>query len=89
MVIGGLVAIVVGLSIKQIRKIFPPLVIGTVIFAIGLSLYTTAINYMAGNPSNTYEVIVEEQGQTAALVFLSLIHIFGYFSLPVRSVRLW
>lgn len=69
MVIGGLVAIVVGLSIKQIRKIFPPLVIGTVIFAIGLSLYTTAINYMAGNPSNTYEVIVEEQGKTAALVF--------------------
>ena len=46
MVIGGLVAIVVGLSIKQIRKIFPPLVIGTVIFAIGLSLYTTAINYI-------------------------------------------
>ena len=31
--------------------------------------YTTAINYMAGNPSNTYEVIVEEQGKTAALVF--------------------
>ncbi|WP_282924118.1 uracil-xanthine permease family protein [Mediterraneibacter massiliensis] len=69
MVIGGIVAILVGLFIKQIRKVFPPLVIGTVIFAIGLSLYTTAVNYMAGNPSNTYEVIVEEQGKTAALVF--------------------
>lgn len=69
MIIGGIVAILVGLSIKQIRKVFPPLVIGTVIFAIGLSLYTTAINYMAGNSSNTYEVIVEQQGKTAALVY--------------------
>lgn len=69
MIIGGVVAIVVGLSIKQIRKVFPPLVIGTVIFAIGLSLYTTAINYMAGNSSNTYEVIVEQQGKTEALVY--------------------
>lgn len=69
MVIGGIVAIIVGLSIKQIRKVFPPLVIGTVIFAIGLSLYTTAINYMAGNSSNTYEVIVEQQGKTEALVY--------------------
>lgn len=69
MLIGGVVAIVVGLTIKQIRKVFPPLVIGTVIFAIGLSLYTTAINYMAGNSSNTYELVVEQQGKTEALVY--------------------
>ena len=58
-----------GIAIKQIRKVFPPLVIGTVIFAIGLSLYTTAINYMAGNSSNTYELVVEQQGKTEALVY--------------------
>ena len=46
MLIGGVIAIIVGLTIKQIRKVFPPLVIGTVIFAIGLSLYKTAINYI-------------------------------------------
>ena len=69
MIVGGIVAIIVGLTIKQIRKVFPPLVIGTVIFAIGLSLYKTAINYMAGNSANTYEVIVEQRGQTAALVY--------------------
>ena len=69
MVIGGIVAILVGLFIKQIRKVFPPLVIGTVIFAIGLSLYKTAINYMAGNSANTYELVVEQQGKTAALVY--------------------
>lgn len=68
MIIGGVVAILVGLFIRQIRKVFPPLVIGTVILAIGLSLYSTAVNYMAGNSSNTYEVIVEQQGKTA-LVF--------------------
>ena len=68
-VVGGVIAIIVGLFIRQIRKAFPPLVIGTVIFAIGLSLYTTAINYMAGNSSNTYEVIVEQQGKTEALVY--------------------
>ena len=69
MVIGGVVAIIVGLTIRQIRKVFPPLVIGTVILAIGLSLYSTAVNYMAGNSSNTYEVIVEQQGKTEALVY--------------------
>lgn len=69
MIIGGIVAIIVGLTIKQIRKVFPPLVIGTVIFAIGLSLYTTAVNYMAGNSSNTYELVVEQQGKTEALVY--------------------
>lgn len=69
MVVGGLVAIAVGLAIRQIRKVFPPLVIGTVIFAIGLSLYTTAINYMAGNSANTYEVVVEQMGKTEALVY--------------------
>ena len=44
--------------------------IGTVIFAIGLSLYKTAINYMAGNPANTYELVVEQQGKTPALVLV-------------------
>jgi xanthine/uracil permease len=43
-----IVAIIVGIFIKQIRRFFPPLITGTVVFAIGLSLYPTAINYMAG-----------------------------------------
>lgn len=47
-IVGGIVAIIVGIFIKQIRKFFPPLITGTVVFAIGLSLYPTAVNYMAG-----------------------------------------
>ncbi len=47
-VVGGIVAALVGLNIRRIRVLFPPLITGTVVFAIGLSLYPTAINYMAG-----------------------------------------
>ena len=47
-IVGGICAILVGLSIKKIRRFFPPLIAGTVVFTIGLSLYPTAINYMAG-----------------------------------------
>lgn len=52
-IIGGAVAVIVGLFIKQIRKFFPPLITGTVVFAIGLSLYPTAVNYMAGGAGNS------------------------------------
>lgn len=47
-IVGGVVALIVGLSIRKIRKLFPPLIAGTVVFTVGLSLYPTAINYMAG-----------------------------------------
>ena len=46
--IGGIVAIVIGIIAKQLHKLFPPLITGTVVFTIGLSLYPTAISYMAG-----------------------------------------
>lgn len=51
-IVGGIVAIIVGLAIHKIRRFFPPLIAGTVVFTIGLSLYPTAINYMAGGTSN-------------------------------------
>lgn len=47
-IVGGCVAILFGVFVKQIRKLFPPLITGTVIFTIGLSLYPTAVKYMAG-----------------------------------------
>lgn len=51
-IVGGLVAVVMGLLVKKIRVFFPPLITGTVVFTIGLSLYPTAINYMAGGVSS-------------------------------------
>ena len=52
-IVGGIVAIIMGLLVKKIRAFFPPLITGTVVFTIGLSLYPTAINYMAGGTSNS------------------------------------
>ena len=51
-IIGGIVAFVMGILVKKIRVFFPPLITGTVVFTIGLSLYPTAINYMAGGASS-------------------------------------
>lgn len=50
--VGGIVAMIMGIFIKKIRIFFPPLITGTVVFTIGLSLYPTAINYMAGGASS-------------------------------------
>lgn len=47
--IGGITMMVVGYFIQYIRHLFPPIVAGTVVLVIGLSLYDIAIRYMAGN----------------------------------------
>ena len=51
-IVGGIVAVVMGLLVKKNRVFFKPLITGTVVFTIGLSLYPTAINYMAGGTSS-------------------------------------
>lgn len=66
---GGILAIIVGIFITPIRRLFPPVITGTVVFTIGLSLYPTAINYMAGGTANTYELVVETKHLTPALVY--------------------
>ncbi len=57
MIVGGIVATLVGVFIKPIRKYFPPLITGTVIFTIGISLYPTAVNYMAGGTGNVNHAV--------------------------------
>lgn len=68
MVVGGIVALLVGLGVDHIRKFFPPVITGTVVFTIGLSLYPTAINYMAGGTSYTAE-FVASKGLSEALIY--------------------
>ncbi len=46
--VAGFISIFIGLFIGKIRKFFPPIVSGTVVLCIGLSLYKTAITYMGG-----------------------------------------
>ena len=69
MIVGGIVATLVGIFIRPVRRLFPPVITGTVVFTIGLSLYPTAINYMAGGTGNTYESVVTDRGLTEALVY--------------------
>ncbi|MEG0155722.1 MAG: nucleobase:cation symporter-2 family protein [Lachnospiraceae bacterium] len=52
MIVGGLIAMIVGCFMTKIRRFFPPLIAGTVVFTIGLSLYPTAITYMAGGSAS-------------------------------------
>jgi len=47
-IVGGAVAVLFGIFLKRLRILFPPIVTGTVILTIGLSLYSTAVRYMAG-----------------------------------------
>ena len=47
-IVGGIIALLVGLNIKRIRKFFPPLITGTVVFSIGLSLYPTLNHFGKG-----------------------------------------
>lgn len=76
-IVGGIIAVIVGLFIKQIRKFFPPLITGTVVFAIGLSLYPTAINYMAGGTGS--EDYGSWQNWPVAFVTLAIVTVLNHF----------
>lgn len=76
-IVGGIVALLVGLNIKRIRKFFPPLITGTVVFAIGLSLYPTAINYMAGGASS--ENYGFWQNWLVAIITLSIVTFLNHY----------
>jgi len=65
-IVGGIVAMLVGVFFKPMRKLFPPVVTGTVIFSIGVSLYPVGIRNIAGgagaigfgNPENWIVAII-------------------------------
>jgi len=75
--VGGLVAIFVGVFVKQLRKFFPPLITGTVVFTIGLSLYPTAINYMAGGMGSP--TFASAQNWVLALITLTVVTVLNHF----------
>ncbi len=50
--IGGLFETVLGFFLKPLRKFFPPVVTGTVVMSIGLSLLSVGINSFGGGNSN-------------------------------------
>ena len=74
---GGIISIIIGLFIEKIRIFFPPLVTGTVVFTIGLSLYPTAVNYMAGGASS--KSYGSWQNWTVAIFTLIVVTLLNHF----------
>lgn len=86
-IVGGCVAVLVGLFIKKIRRFFPPLIAGTVVFTIGLSLYPTAINYMAGGVgSPDYGSVKNWMIAVVTLVIVTLLNHFGRGIFKLASI---
>jgi len=77
-IIGGLVAIIFGLFLKKLIKFFPPLVTGTVIFSIGLSLYSVAIKYMAGGVGSA--TFGSPGNWAVALITLGIVMLLNFFT---------
>lgn len=75
---GGFVAILVGLFYNKLSKIFTPLVMGTVVFTIRLSLYPTAITYMAvGSGAPDFGSV---KNWALAIFTLVIVTFFNYFT---------
>lgn len=76
-IVGGIVAVIMGLLVIQIRVFFPPLITGTVVFTIGLSLYPTAINYMAGGTGS--ENYGSWENWLVAFLTLTVVTVLNHF----------
>lgn len=77
-IVGGCVAIIIGIFVKKIRYLFPPLITGTVVFTIGLSLYPTAINYMAGGTGS--ESYGSWQNWLVAILTLVMVTVLNHYA---------
>lgn len=76
-IIGGIAAVLFGLFFSKIKGFFPPVVTGTVIFTIGVSLYPTAIRYMAGGQGT--ELYGTPQAWIVALVTFAVVFTLSNF----------
>ena len=70
--------------VKWIRPLFPPLVTGTVIFTIGLSLYPTAVKYMAGGAGS--EWFGSAKSWAVALITLAVVVFLNHFTKGITKL---
>lgn len=78
MIVGGIIAVIVGLFMKKMQRFFPPLIAGTVVFTIGLSLYPTAVRYMAGGSGNPD--FGSWKNWLVAIVTLTVVTVLSHFA---------
>lgn len=77
-IVGGIIAFLIGLFIDKIRVFFPPLVTGTVVFTIGISLYPTAVKYMAGGAGS--ENYGSWQNWLVAFITLAIVTFLNHYT---------
>lgn len=78
--IGGICMMVVGYFIQYIRHLFPPVVAGTVVLVIGLSLYDIAVRYMAGSGNVEAPGFGEPLNWLVALITLTTVLVASQFA---------
>ncbi|MDB4054218.1 purine permease [Octadecabacter sp.] len=87
-IIGGVIHFMLGAVIKQLRWLFPPLVTGLVILAIGLYLIPVAIKYAAGGAAD-FQMAAESFGSlkhwSVALTVIIVSLILKFFTKGVLS----
>jgi uracil-xanthine permease len=82
--IGGLFEAVLGFFLKPLRKFFPPVVTGTVVLSIGLSLIAVGVNSFGGG--NTAADFGSLENLFVGLVVLVIILYFKHFHSGMLSV---
>lgn len=83
--IGAVLGILVGIFFRRIRFLFPPLVTACVVITIGVSLYKTAVNYMAGGDTLAADY-GSYQNWMVALVTLASVIFFGQFCKGILKI---
>ncbi len=81
--VGGLVVVLVGIFYKKVMHFFLTIVTGTVVFSIGLSLYPTAVNYMAGGVGAAD--FGSPKNWAVAVFTLAVVIFFSYFTKGILS----
>lgn len=77
--IGGFAAVIMGLFIKYLQPFFPPVVIGSVLVAIGLNLLPTGAKYFLGGNPGTAQFGIWQSFLIGFIVFaiITAINCFG------------
>lgn len=85
--IGGFFEAFLGFFLKPIRKLFPPIVTGTVLLTIGLSLLPTGINYAAGGVgSDDFGSFSNLLLAMSVLILIIILNQFGKGILKTASI---
>lgn len=82
--VGALSGIVVGIFFKKIRFLFPPVVTASVVLTVGISLYKTAVGYMAGGSGT--ELFGTPKAWLVSLITLIAVIFFSNFCKGILKV---